>query len=161
MVRLLLPILLAILGTGAGVGAGLYLAPAGHKTVTDHGSGEDGRPAAPVAASEGIGRDYARLNNQFVVPIVSDEGMQALVVMALSLEVVAGQTQAVYSKEPKLRDAVLQVLFGHANLGGFDGAFTRTENMELLRRNLLETARHVVGDAVTGILILDIARQDT
>ena len=68
--------------------------------------------------------EYVKLNNQFVVPVVEDGRVAAMVVLSLSLEVEAGNTEAVYQREPKLRDAFLQVLFDHANVGGFCGSFT-------------------------------------
>ena len=43
---------------------------------------------APVEISEE--REYAKLNNQFVVPIVEEGRVAALVVMSLNVEVTAG-----------------------------------------------------------------------
>ena len=67
---------------------------------------------------------------------------------------------AIYSKEPKLRDSFLQVLFDHANIGGFDGAFTNANNLAVLRGALREVAQKDMGDQVTDVLIVEIARQD-
>ncbi|MCR9127629.1 MAG: flagellar basal body-associated FliL family protein [Rhodobacteraceae bacterium] len=155
MFKLLLPIVLMLTGTGVGVGAAILLQPAP--------AGDEAAASAPpeVVADTGAAPEFARMNNQFVVPVVSDNGMEALVVMAISLEVMAGHTSKVHSREPKLRDAFLRVLFDHANIGGFDGAFTRAENMNALRRALVDTARSVVGPEIRDVLILDIARQRT
>ena len=105
-------------------------------------------------------RDYAKLKHQFVIPVVEEGRVSALVVMSLSIEVETGQTQAVYSQEPKLRDGFLQVLFDHANTGGFSGSFTSTTNMRSLRDGLRENAQRVVGDVVHDVLIVEIVRQD-
>ena len=66
----------------------------------------------------------------------------------------------VFSKEPKLRVSFLQVMFDHANIGGFSGSFTTNENLGILRRSLREAARAELGKDATDVLILEIARQD-
>ena len=104
--------------------------------------------------------EFIKLNNQFVIPIVQGERVETLVIMSLSIELEAGNSELIYRREPKLRDSFLQVLFDHANMGGFRGEFTNTANLEVLRSGLLEVAQGVVGKVVTGVLITDIARQD-
>jgi len=52
------------------------------------------------------------------------------------------------------------VFFDHANTGGFKGTFTNANNMNILRKALLETAIDTTGDLVSDVLIMDIARQD-
>ena len=59
-----------------------------------------------------------------------------------------------------LRDQFLEVLFAHANMGGFRGSFTDVNNLDVLRRALLDSARAVLGDTVTGVLITDLGRRD-
>jgi hypothetical protein len=71
-----------------------------------------------------------------------------------------GQKEQTFAVEPKLRDAFLQVLFDHANTGGFDGVFTATNVMRSLRAALLDAAGTAVPDLVRDVLILDIQRQD-
>jgi hypothetical protein len=56
---------------------------------------------------------------------------------------------------------MLQVLFDHANSGGFNGSFTDGANLVLLRKALLEAALRIFGKDVTDVLIVDILRQDT
>lgn len=174
--RKLLPVLLALLGLGGGVGAGVMLrpAPADPAVISPCGetstegqevgaTADTGHPAAEHAGgdAEPPTKEYVKLNNQFIVPIVGNGVVEALVIMSVSLEVKSGSTEKVYLLEPKLRDAFLQVLFDHANSGGFDGAFTNSNNMEILRVALLETARKSLGSIVSDVLIVDIVRQDT
>jgi len=165
MIRLLLPLILAIVGTGAGVGAGLALRPpaaesghAGAQAEPEEGNSHHDALADTSGASEK--RRYVKLNNQFIVPVIAGEQVDALVILSLSLEIAEGQRETVYSREPKLRDALLQVMFDHANMGGFDGAFTRSGRLETLRTALTETARGVIGPNLRKVLIVDIARQD-
>jgi flagellar protein FliL len=155
MIRKLLPILLALVGLGAGLGAGLFLRPPPPDPV------EAEKAAEAAMDEEVIPPDYVKLNNQFVVPIVEGGRVASMVVLSLSLEVTAGSTETVYSREPKIRDVFLQVLFDHANTGGFRGSFTDGSNLVLLRRALKEKAVGVVGEAVTDVLITEIARQDS
>lgn len=105
--------------------------------------------------------EYVKMNNQFVIPVLEDGRVNSMVIVSLSLEVTTGSSEQVYSREPKLRDAFLQVLFDHANAGGFRGAFTDGSNLILLRKALLEKARSVIGEDVQDVLISDIARQDS
>ncbi|NUB44609.1 flagellar basal body-associated FliL family protein [Fertoebacter nigrum] len=149
--RKILPLLLALLGLAAGGGAGFALRPAPSSDA----------PPPEAKAETQAPPDYVKLNNQFVVPVVEDGRVAALVILALSLEVTQGNSEAVYLREPKLRDGMLQVLFDHANAGGFRGAFTDGSNLVLLRKALLETAKQVLGDMVSDVLIVDIMRQDS
>ena len=155
MMRKLVPILLALVGLAAGLGAGLFLRP----PPADPAEAE--KAAEHAAAEEAVPPDYVKLNNQFVVPILEGGHVASMVVLSLSLEVAAGNTEGVYSREPKIRDVFLQVLFDHANTGGFRGSFTDGSNLVLLRRALKEKAIGVLGDIVTDVLITEIARQDS
>ena len=105
-------------------------------------------------------REYARMSNQFVVPVVINERVSSLIVMSLSVEVETGGQEAVFSHEPRLRDAFLQVMFDHANMGGFDGAFTASSTMRLLRAALQDAADRVMRGHISDVLIVDIVRQD-
>lgn len=162
MLSKLLPIILLILGTGGGIGAGIMLAP----PAETHDSTEAGGDHAPVAQEEHHEEEdapeyvYVKLNNQFVVPVVEREELSALVVMSLSLETTPEMSDRVYALEPKLRDVFLQVLFDHANMGGFRGAFTRSDVMMPLRTALREAAQRELGNDISDVLIMDISRQD-
>ena len=100
------------------------------------------------------------MSNQYVVPIVENAAVTGLVVLSLCGEVGAGETDLVYDNEPKLRDALLQRMFDHANLGGFSGSFTQGNVLGALKVSLLETARRALGESISDVLIVDIVRQD-
>lgn len=165
--RKLLPVLLALFGLAAGGGAGFLLRPPPGETVEINpcGEGEAEGAQGAIAKESDPGalpaHEYVKLNNQFVVPVVKDGEIASLVILSISLEVATGSTEQVYAREPKLRDSFLQVLFDHANAGGFRGAFTQSNNMDVLRSGLLETARKALGATVSDVLIVDIVRQDT
>jgi len=186
----LLPVILLILGAGGGIGAGLFLRPApieagmtlaaacaeGDAGCAEPGAGETGGAANPAAAAaadsaadgsdhmvdaESVSLEYVALQRQMIVPIVSDDQVISLVVLSLSIEVQPGFTTQVYDREPKLRDAFLQVLFRHANSGGFGGDFTSGEKMSDLRRALNGAAQQVLGPVAIQVLVTDILRQET
>lgn len=180
MLAKLLPLLFLTLGIGAGIGTGLLLTPAPNSQAQDEDAhGEENQHGENAvshsqskdkhAASSGdhdvdtghSDTEYVKLNNQFVVPVVQDDRVVAMVVVSLSLETKYGLRDEVYAREPKLRDGFLQVMFDHSNMGGFHGAFTKSEMLELLRGALRDVARKELGQDVINVLIVDIARQDT
>lgn len=175
--KLILPLILLLVGTGGGVGAAMFLAPAPEpETALAECLPADGDVAALHASAAGDethdtaeldengdpvgGPEYVRLNNQFVVPVVSGDRVSALVILSISVEVAAGTGDQILLHEPKLRDAFLEILFDHANVGGFDGNFTSTRSMAPLRAALRTAAQEVIGSDARGILILDMVRQD-
>ena len=151
LIKKLLPVLLGLVGLGIGIGAGIFLRPASE----EHAMVEE-EPLDPALAPE-----YAKLANQFIVPVMTKGKVSAMVILSLSLEVANGTTQEVYKIEPKLRDVFLQVMFDHANAGGFSGSYTDGANLLLLRKALLEAVMGVLKETVTDVLIIDIVRQDS
>lgn len=161
------PVLLALIGLAGGGAAGYFLRPPPASPETADECAPADLHAAPVGQAHGDGHgdavatsEFVKLNNQFIVPLVTDGRVSGLVILSLSLEVRVGETETVYRAEPKLRDAFLQVLFDHANAGGFRGVFTGSANMDLLRTALTETARQNIGPGVIAVLVSDIVRQD-
>lgn len=153
MLRKLLPVLLAVLGLAAGLGGGLFLRP---EPPEDAAAADHAAPEEPEVPPE-----YVKLNNQFVVPVMQSGRVVSMVILSLSVEVEPGSSEEIYAREPKLRDAFLQVLFDHANSGGFQGSFTDSANLVILRQALLETATTILPDKIRDVLISDIARQDS
>jgi len=165
MIRKLIPLLLALVGLCVGTGAGLFLRPTPEPAVAEGETAEHGA-AEPRAedhseAEPEVPPEYVKLNNQFVVPVMDGGKVISMVILSLSLEIEPGKSQDIYAREPKLRDVFLQVLFDHANAGGFQGSFTDGSNLILLRKALLETATGVMGEMIKDVLISDIARQDS
>jgi flagellar protein FliL len=151
MMGKLIPLLLALIGLGAGIGGGMALRP----------MPEPMEEVVEVEIDPEMLPEYVKMNNQFVVPVLEGGQVAAMVILSLSLEVKKGASEEVYSREPKLRDAFLQVMFDHANSGGFSGSFTDGSNLILLREALLEMANKTLGDIISDVLISDIVRQDS
>ncbi|MEM6637756.1 MAG: flagellar basal body-associated FliL family protein [Pseudomonadota bacterium] len=162
MKKLILPVVLAVIGGGGGGAAGKFLKPAEppdakmemamKETNTSEAEMEKEMPSTDS--------DFVKLNNQFVVPLINGSNVQSLIVISLSLEIASGNIETVYANEPRLRDVFLQVLFDHANAGGFSDNFTQSTNMLVLRDSLVEIARRTLGDIVKDVLIVDLIRQD-
>ncbi len=163
----LIPIVVILLGAGGGVGAGMFLKPA-PEVCEPEDSEECMALAEEEAAMEKMAKEnakrgpsaFAELTKQFVIPIVRDGRVSALVVATLAFEVDEGTTEAIYTLEPKLRDAYLQVMFVHAHSGGFDGTFTARQAMADLKARLVEVTEPIVGEALQDVLITEIVRQD-
>ena len=177
----LIPLVLLLIGIGGGVGAGLalrtppdadHVEKPGHANAAEDGDHSDAQADENQASTDhgdsghegsvhGAPGDttYVKMNNQFVVPIVTGDAIDALIVMSLSIEIPESLAEDVYLREPKLRDLFLQVMFDHANMGGFRGTFTDTGKLESLRRGFLDVAQSVLGEKVTAVLITDIIRQ--
>ncbi len=173
--RKLIPLIVALFGIVGGVGAGFLLRHAApDETVIANNciqpEGSTHAQTAPERDETLVGNsrrepdastlEYVKLNNQFVIPVIAEARISSLVVLSLSLEVSVGKSDLVYQREPKLRDSFLQVLFDHANVGGFQGAFTESSKLDPLRRLLLKAATDSLGGLVTDVLITEIARQD-
>ncbi len=158
----ILPIIFLFAGTGIGVGAAMFM-PAGSNepAKSENAKSENTAPESALDTKSGSEQvEFVKLSNQFVVPIVEKDRISAMVVLSLSLETAPGMKDKVILLEPKLRDAFLRVMFDHANMGGFSGAFTESEPLRILRDALRDAARKELGDGVSNVLIVDIAKQD-
>ncbi|MGR3711988.1 MAG: flagellar basal body-associated protein FliL [Shimia sp.] len=162
----LLPVVLAVIGVALGVGAGFMLRPDPVPVATDelhegaHDAAATPNEMPPIAAKSTGDLDYMSLHDQFVVPVVKDGKMISLVLISLSLETLPNAQAKIIENEPRLRGALLQVMFDYANIGGFDGAFTNSSRLDKLRRNFFEVAQSIFGDDITDVLITEITRQD-
>lgn len=164
MLGKILPILLALIGLGGGIGAGIMLRPepelAANPCADDPNAMEHIEMPAEEAGEEATTLEYVKLNNQFVIPDMKNGKVAAMIVLSISLETKPESRETIYAREPKLRGEFLQVLFDHANLGGFEGTFTEITKMTTLRNALLEVAQSLLGDTINDVIVTDIVRQD-
>lgn len=148
----ILPILLMILGLAGGVGAGFMLRPPPPEPV-------EGEDTPPQTVADPVASALYEFEGQFLIPLVEDGRVASLIVVELALKVDEDQRDIVAAKGPLLRDRLLQIMFDHANVGGFDGVFTSNNAMALLRRALREGASQVLDDVVLHeVLITNILR---
>jgi flagellar basal body-associated protein FliL len=153
---LIIPVVALAVGLAAGAGGAFFLT---EKPAEEPEEATAEPEAAPEREPDAL-TEFAELGSQFVVPVLNEGSVRALVLISLSLEVTEGSTAQVLAVEPRLRDAFLQVLFDHANSGGFDDRFTQTDRMSLLRFGLRESAQRLLGPILIDVLIVDIVRQE-
>lgn len=165
-----LPILLALLGLGGGVGAGYVLRPSpdvAHETAPCGDPAADGAEAeneacaaASEPAAEPVGEGvFVKFDQNFVIPLIANGEVAAMVVMNLTLEVDPGLDARVLEREPRIRDRFLRVMLDHAGAGGFDGVFTSNGQIDRLKTALIETANREIGPGLRDVLILDLNKQ--
>ncbi len=152
MLGKILPLLLIVAGIAGGIGSGLYLRP-------DPPS-DDAIAAAPdIPLPAGETMTSFEFPNQFMVPLVVEGRITGTMVLKLALEIPDSQHAAIAANAARLRDALLQVMFDHANSGGFEGTFTDHSKLGVLRRALLEASVKITGPGtVSRVLITDILR---
>ncbi|MFD1913716.1 flagellar basal body-associated FliL family protein [Halodurantibacterium flavum] len=145
----ILPIIIAMLGIVAGAGAGFFLRP-GPEPQADVATAQHSRPTTIIPMA-----------NQFVIPLVEGGRVTSMAVLSISIEADAESAAEVEQRLPRLQDAFLQVMFDHANAGGFYGNFTSSNTRSQLRGALREQAQAVAGPIVRDVLITEYRRQDS
>jgi hypothetical protein len=159
--KYLLIVLMGLIGAGLGAGARFVQPSQSEEDVCAPVEVTTEMPPPSIDAPDLAGRDFVKMSNQFVVPLVTEDHVAALVVMSIAIEIEAGQSELVYAREPKLRDVFLQVMFDHASIGRFSGRFATTNNLSPLRSELRTVAQRILGETVSDVLITEIARQDS
>lgn len=163
MFKKLLPLFALILGLAGGGAAAIVLAPAGEDTNATTDTAADGDSAA-VGESTGDAEpgntEIVKLPNQFVVPVILDNRVRAMVILTVALEVETGVGDQVRRLEPKLRDTFLAELFTLAAMGGFEDELISRQTLELVKTALTERSKEVLSEQSVTVLITDMARQD-
>ncbi|MEY8879797.1 flagellar basal body-associated FliL family protein [Donghicola sp. XS_ASV15] len=154
--KILLPAVLTLVGLGAGAGAGFFLPVDPSQLPLGKGHEESSIDMLDQTPKT---TEIVKLNNQFIVPVIEDNGQSALVILSLSLEVAEEKSEEVFELEPRLRDGIMKVLFEHSSHGGFSGRYYSEDKMSVLRKYLLQSAQSVMGEGVQKILITDLVRQ--
>lgn len=145
----------------------------------DHGSGKDGghggkdekgkkeKGKKDKKGSGGHGSDgssgdvsYFKFSREFVVPIMSEGSVRALVILHIQLEVDSEISSSLFSMEPKLRDNIMSTLIGISHDGKLFDNLTDPESYESIRALILENLQKVKSEGIDNILIVDLARQD-
>jgi len=154
MKKLLVPLILGLAGLCIGSGAGWMSRPASAPA-------EAAETEAPAYTPPPANLETLSMPNHFVVPVLAEGRVRSMVVLSLALELAQGHEVSLSKHEPRLRSVFLQVLFDHANRGGFEGVFTSGETLIPLRRALREAARAEFGPELHDVLITEILRQES
>ncbi len=165
MLKKIMPLLALILGLAGGGAAAIFLAPppddqpmSQNEATTPHAQSETSSDDLQDGASDSF--EIVKLPSQFVVPVIMDNRVRAMVILTVALEVEVGQGDRVRALEPKLRDEFLAELFSLAALDGFKDEMISRKTLELVKRALSVRSSEVLGLQNVNVLVTDMARQD-
>lgn len=165
MFKKLLPLLALLFGLAGGGAAAIFLAPPADTADSQDHPGTHTESDRPQKSDDGQQGDpetleIVKLPSQFVVPVILDNRVRAIVILTVALEVEAGKGDQVRSLEPKLRDTFLAELFALAAMEGFRDELISRKTLELVKRALTERSKEVLRLDHVTVLITDMARQD-
>lgn len=125
------------------------------KKTSGHG-GDDGHGAS------GGGSDIAfyKFSREFVVPIMANRRVKALVILHLSLEVDEATNDKLFSLDPKLRDNIMTTLIGLSNDGITLDELTSPDSYETIRSMVLMNLQSEISEDIQNVLIMDVGKQD-
>ncbi len=150
----LIPIAIVLLTAAGGAGAGFVMRPAPPIEETT---------AAPVPAPSDPARpgleSAVTLRDTFVVPVLRDGHVWSYAVLTLGVISDTLDSEQILLREPLIRDGLMEALFLHGSLGGFDDDFTQPQAMIRLRRRLDDMIERRLADPTARILIESLARQ--
>ncbi|MGY6549899.1 MAG: hypothetical protein ACXIU7_12990 [Roseinatronobacter sp.] len=149
--KFLIPLIMIILGGAIGAGAGYFM----RAEETPEASEQ-----TPPPPRTNVELTLLELPNQFVVPLIVDDRIDAMMVLRLAIEFDATHADVIDAHMLHLREVFLQQLFDHANNGGFSGTFTHQATLNRLRSSLRDATERITGvQGITRVLITDIARR--
>ncbi|MCR9109162.1 flagellar basal body-associated FliL family protein [Marivita sp. XM-24bin2] len=161
MLKILMPFLGLALGLAGGGTAAYFFVPAEENTEDETTATHKADPAVATELPDTPDQlEIVKLPSQFVVPVILDNRVRAMVILTVALEVETGQGDHVRAMEPKLRDVFLGELFSLAALDGFRDELISRKTLELVKRALTERSKHVLGLQFVNVLVTDMARQD-
>jgi len=184
--KFLLPSIIAVLGVLAGTVVGNMLKPAPKAEAASIGMSEgpggedlsedkdetdvsapekakgDGKAGKGKGRKDGASGDvsYYKFSREFVVPIMEDGTVNALVILHLQLEIDSSISSSLFSMEPKLRDNIMTTLIAISHEGLLFDNLTDPESYESIRSLVLEGLKDVQTQGIENVLIVDLARQD-
>lgn len=130
-----------------------------HGKADAGGHGSDGHGKEGDAAKAGD-TEFLKFKRQFVVPVMREDTVQALVLLNLGLEVTSKKRNELFRMEPRFRDAFIRELLSLSDSGYLHGDLTSPATYEVVRETLLRAANEVADEGIVNVLILDLSRQD-
>lgn len=129
------------------------------KKKDDHGDSHGGKKGKKDAKSSGD-TSYFDFSREFVIPILDDGQVSALVIININLEVDSSLSGKLFRMEPKLRDNIMTSLIGLTNDKRVFSDLTSVRNYETIRSVVLSNLRDEISSDIMNVLIVDIAKQD-
>lgn len=165
----ILPILLIVVGAVAGAVAAEYLAadPDAEKALAMAQEGGDRAEGmaktgdaiengdASMDAEEKPQRSVVPLSRRIIVPVVTAQRTEALVLLDVAVEVPAEIAPEVHNAIPKLRDSFLTAMLSLAAGGAFDKGLADPLLLENVRRILTDRVRAILPEPSAEVLVLE------
>ena len=181
--KMLLPILLAVIGVAVGGAVGYAFKPApepteehvvdgehagasengetaGHGQTKANGHGDTNASGLSEELSEATDSEYIALSRKLIVPFTRENGKKAFVAIDITLEMAPEAGHRATDHEPKILDAFLRTLVSFAATGAFDDHAAASHTLRELNSELLKAARAVLGTSVRAVLISNLLTQD-
>lgn len=163
----LLPILGVVfaLAFGAAAGAGIRLATAGAPEERGADASRAESADKPTKKSgEGHGdasskSAYMKFSRQFVAPVIKGGVPIGTIILDVSIEIDPSMSQSAYAEEPRLRDAVMDVLLRQGASGRLSELFANPVVLDETKAEVLVAARKTLGEGARSVLIMDIGYQ--
>lgn len=162
--KAVLALLLVVVAVAGGGALGMALrvqasAPPGEAPEAQAGTASIPPVGDPSASAAGASK-YVGFSRKFVVPVVQGERTQALLILDLAIDAPSATANRLLEMKPRLRDALLRVLFELAATDAFSQTYIEAPIMEELRQKLRSAAREFAGPSVREVLILDLVRKE-
>jgi len=147
-------ILLAIIALAGGIFAGIQFAP----------ESEDAAPVKKKPKKVNFQEKefvYSKFKKPIIIPLLKKDRAVGMLIVEIWLELEEdSDTILISTKEPRLRDELMQVFYLYASEGRFAKTLLDPQIQAELRRDLTHIARQIIGDQLHAILINDMQRQD-
>ena len=164
MLSKILPILITLIAVGGAGFAALQIKGAPQRPDKeehhDDDHGEGGGVHKVDGHEEKDTNGYFDFQRNFIIPIIGENRVDALVLLTVSVELDAAKIDEVRTREPRIRDAFMKTLLTLSHEGVLSQDITDPDVYTIIQERLLKTAKDVVDEDVESILLVDFARQD-
>lgn len=162
-----LPVLFVLLGAVAGAVAAEFLSPPATEGGVVEAATEvpDARaeavaamPGADEAADESaaaVERSIVPLGRRIIVPVVTAQRTEALVLLDVVIEVPAALAPETHNAIPKLRASFLTAMLSLSAGGAFDAGVADPLLLESVRKILTDRARSILPERSAEVLVLE------
>jgi flagellar protein FliL len=104
---------------------------------------------------------YTKFDKPMIVPIFKNDKAVGMLIAEIWLELEPEtDTIPITSKEPRLRDELMQVFYLYASEGRLSSKLLEPKTQAELRRDLTHIAKQLIGESLHAVLINDMQRQD-
>lgn len=104
---------------------------------------------------------YSKFKKPIIIPIFKGDKAAGMLIVEIWLELEPdANTILISTKEPRVRDELMQVFYLYASEGRFSRELLNPQIQAELRQDLTHVARQFIGHELHAVLINDMQRQD-